>query len=56
MRHLPLAVFAGLPLDSVIVSIYDQEEIYQGCTVQVLKNSITGDESIGFWPPDQGQI
>lgn len=36
--------------------LFDQEEVYENCTVQVLTNSHTGDVSIGFWPPDQGQI
>ncbi len=36
--------------------LFDQEEVYENCTVQVLKNSHTGDISIGFWPPDQGQV
>lgn len=56
-EHCPVqAVLNGQPPDSVILSIYDQEEVYQNCTVQVLKNSYTGDISIGFWPPNEGQI
>lgn len=31
------------------IPIYDQEEIYTGCTVQVLTNSVTGAVSIGWW-------
>ena len=31
------------------IPIYDQEEIYTGCTVQVLPNSVTGAVSIGWW-------
>ena len=28
---------------------YDIVEMHEGCTVQVLKNSITGDVSVGWW-------
>ena len=33
-------------------NIYDVEEIYHNCTVQVLRNSFTGAVSIGWWPND----
>lgn len=33
----------------VNISIYDIEEIHENCTVQVLKNSVTGDVSVGWW-------
>lgn len=33
----------------VELSIYDQEEFHEGCTVHVLMNSRTGDVSIGWW-------
>lgn len=29
--------------------IYDQEEIHENCTVQIWKNSATGEVSIGWW-------
>lgn len=29
--------------------IYDQCEVYHGCTVQVLSNSVTGKTSVGWW-------
>lgn len=45
-----------LELLTVDPCLFDQEEVYENCTVQVLTNSHTGDVSIGFWPPDQGQI
>lgn len=38
----------------VSVAIYDQEEIHHNCTVQILKNSVTGDVSVGWWPNDEG--
>ena len=35
------------------VRIYDQEEVYTNCTVQVLSNSITGDTSVGWWQNEE---
>ena len=32
-----------------IPNLYDKEEIIEGCTVQVLTNSITGETSVGWW-------
>lgn len=34
---------------AVETNIYDQEEIHHGCTVQVLRNSVTGEVSVGWW-------
>lgn len=31
------------------IPIYDKEELVEGCTVQILTNSITGDVSVGWW-------
>ena len=28
---------------------YDVEEIHPNCTVQIWKNSVTGEESVGWW-------
>lgn len=42
--------------DSIIlnsVSIYDEEEIHTNCTVQILRNSVTGDVSVGWWPNEE---
>ena len=33
----------------VEVNLYDTVELYQDCTVQVLRNSATGQESVGWW-------
>lgn len=30
-------------------NIYDKEEIYPNCTVQVLTNTATGETSVGWW-------
>lgn len=34
---------------AVETNIYDTEEIHHNCTVQVLRNSVTGDVSVGWW-------
>lgn len=31
------------------VNIYDIEETYHNCTVQVLTNTVTGQTSVGWW-------
>lgn len=31
------------------IGIYDEEEIIEGCTIQIWRNSVTGEESIGWW-------
>ena len=36
----------------VELNIYDKEEIYHNCTVQILTNTITGEQSVGWWPND----
>ena len=33
----------------VETNIYDKEETYPDCTVQVLTNTATGDVSVGWW-------
>ena len=30
-------------------NIFDIEEIYPNCTVQVLRNSVTSEVSVGWW-------
>lgn len=39
---------AGLPMKYETV-IYDQEIVHPNCTVQILRNSVTGAESVGWW-------
>lgn len=34
----------------VETNVYDIEEIHHDCTVQILTNSVTGEQSIGWWP------
>ena len=33
-------------------NMFDEEEIIHNCTVQILRNSMTGEVSIGWWPED----
>ena len=35
--------------ENVNMSIYDEVELHTDCTVQILKNSVTGEISIGWW-------
>lgn len=35
------------------IPIYDQEEIHENCTVQILSNSVTGEVSVGWWPNEK---
>ena len=37
-------------------NIYDKEEIYYDCTVQVLRNSITGETSVGWFRNDEPPV
>lgn len=36
----------------VETNIFDEEEIHENCTVQILKNSQTGEISVGWWEND----
>lgn len=36
-------------MDNVETNVFDQEEIYYDCTVQILSNSTTGEQSVGWW-------
>lgn len=31
------------------IAVYDEEELHHNCTVQVLRNSTTGECSVGWW-------
>jgi hypothetical protein len=33
--------------------VYDKEEVYTNCTVQILTNTVTGDVSVGWWRNDK---
>ena len=51
--HQHYCLLAGYPVNWIIpkqsieTNIYDEEEIHKNCTVQILRNSVTGDTSIG---------
>lgn len=44
----PLKPFTP-PEPQITTNIYDTEEIHHNCVVQVLRNSVTGDVSAGWW-------
>ena len=35
--------------ETVEVSVYDEVETHDNCTVQILRNSVTGEISVGWW-------
>lgn len=39
----------GCRMEVQMFPLYDQEEIFPDCTVQVLRNSVTGETSVGWW-------
>lgn len=45
---LPEPVFEGAKT-YVIPPVFDEEEVHPNCTVQVWRNSVTGEESWGWW-------
>ena len=36
----------------VEATIFDETELHPNCTVQVLRNSVTGETSVGWWRND----
>ena len=38
---------AAMLLDEL--NMFDDEEIHDNCTVQIWKNSVTGETSVGWW-------
>lgn len=37
------------PTQAVETNIYNKEETIEGCTVQILTNTATGETSVGWW-------
>ena len=35
------------------IGLFDKEETYPNCTVQILTNTITGEQSVGWWRNEQ---
>ena len=40
----------------VEANIFDKEEIFPDCTVQVLTNTVTGEVSVAWWPNDSPPV
>lgn len=40
----------------ISTNLYDEVEIHENCTVQILRNSVTGEISIGWWENDNPPI
>lgn len=38
---------------AVSMNLYDIVEVHENCTVQILKNSVTGEVSVGWWENDE---
>lgn len=45
-------IFTNGQIVDVNLNLYDQEEIHDNCTVQILRNSYTGVVSVGWWDND----
>lgn len=41
--------------ETISMNIFDKEEIYPNCTVQVLTNTVTGEVSIGWWKNEEDE-
>ena len=37
-------------------NMFDDEEIHENCTVQIWKNSVTGETSVGWWRNDENRL
>lgn len=42
-------------LKLISTNIFDKEEIYPNCTVQVLTNTVTGEVSVGWWKNEEDE-
>ena len=40
---------SGENCTSVEINVYDERIVYPDCTVEILRNSVTGKESVGWW-------
>ena len=43
-----------LGADRVETAVYDEREVIENCTVEILRNSVTGEESVGWYRPKEG--
>ena len=39
--------------ETIRTNLYDVEEIHPNCTVQIWKNSVTGEVSVGWWENEE---
>lgn len=39
--------------ETVEVNLYEEVELHTNCTVQILRNVLTGELSIGWWENDE---
>ena len=63
---LAIAIFLGFRIkesphfltnkETIQTNIYDKEEVFPNCTVQVLTNTVTGEASVGWWRNDNPPI
>lgn len=54
-RTTPTQYMQKSPGDGAVeisMNLYDQEELHRNCTVHILRNSYTGQVSIGWWDND----
>lgn len=40
--------------ETIEVNLYEEVELHTNCTVQILRNVLTGELSIGWWENDGG--
>lgn len=45
-----LRLIKGEDIEGLVGNLFDVEEVHENCTVQVLRNSITGTVSVGWFP------
>ena len=49
LANAPIKEIDDREVLSVRTNLYDEEEIHKDCTVQIWRNSVTGEESWGWW-------
>ena len=49
-----LAKAASGVLVPVELNLYDEEELHEDCTVQILRNTVSGELSVGWWENQGG--
>ena len=43
-------------IEIVDTSLFDEEELHYPCYVQVLRNSVTGETSVGWWEEEPTRV